>query len=92
MRNKCNLMKKNQIEFKKLLSVSMLVKFSFFSFLNKGRVQILFATGRNLFKTCGEGDENADLKKFCFLFGSYKFFFWRNTTLNIDVQCFETWK
>ena len=29
MRNKSNLMKKNQIELKKLLSLSMLVKFSF---------------------------------------------------------------
>ena len=84
-------MKENQIELKKLLSFSMLVKFSFSTFLNKGRVQRLFVTERNLFQRSGERGENADLKKCCFLFGSYKFLFWSNT-LNIDVQCFETWK
>ena len=39
MRNKYNLMKKNQIELEKLVSFSMLVKFSFSTFLNMGRVQ-----------------------------------------------------
>ena len=84
-------MKENEIELKKLLSFSMLVKFSFSAFLNKGRAQRLFVTQRNLFQTSGERGENDDLKKCCFLFGSYKFFFWRNT-LNNDAQCFETGK
>ena len=74
MQNKCKLMKKNQTELKKLLSFSMLLKFSFTSFLNKGRAQRIFATGRILFQTSGAKDEIADLKNACFLFGSYKFF------------------
>ena len=64
MWNKCNLMKKNQIYLKIMFSFSRLVKFSFTSFLNKGRVQKLsIVTGRNVFQRNGAWDEIADLKK-----------------------------
>ena len=90
-------MKINRTELKKLLSFSMLVKFSLTPFLNKGRVQRIFATGRILFQTSGAKDEITDLKNFCFLFGSHKFFFgeslWilMHNALKLGSKYFRVW-
>ena len=68
---------KNPIELKIMLSLSRLVKFSFASFLNNNTVQrISIVTG----ETYSREVEH-----------EMKLLIWRNT-LDIDVQCFETWK